>query len=86
MNWLQLGPNGEKFDTSGPLRVETRRNDFFVVGLGSIQPVESIHDGNQLIRDLRNAMICKEKSHDRATSNSNDNRNPMDRILPFDGI
>lgn len=54
MNWLQMGPKGEIFDTSGPLRVETRRDEFYVIGAGILESVGSIHEGNQLIRDITN--------------------------------
>lgn len=66
MNWLQTGPKGEIFDTSGPLRVEPRMEDFYVVGDGILEPVRSIFEGNQLIRDLRdgNEVIKKESRYD----------------------
>lgn len=52
--WIRTGPDGESFDTSGPLRVEPRGEHFFVVGLGLLRLVPSIHEGNQLIRDINN--------------------------------
>jgi len=66
MNWLQTGPKGEIFDTSGPLRVEARRDEFYVVGAGILESVSSIFEGNQLIRDLRdgNEVIKKELRSD----------------------
>ena len=53
MDWLKEGPNGEKFDTSGPLRVVPQNDNLFVTGMGLLIDVQSIHEGNQLIRDLR---------------------------------
>jgi len=54
MNWLKTGPNGEIFDTSGPLRVEPRKEGYFVIGEGEVIPVDGIFEGNQIIRDIRN--------------------------------
>ena len=37
--------DGEKFDTSGPLRVVHRRNGWYVLGEGMLIPVDSYEDG-----------------------------------------
>ena len=81
-DWIQEGPNGNRFDTSGPLRVEIRKESFFVVGHGEIRSVESIFEGNQMIRDLTNAMICKENKDDSISRDSSNCVGPMDGVLP----
>ena len=48
MDWLKKTANGEIFDTSGPLRVVPRGDDHYVVGLGMVEPVPSIHEGHLL--------------------------------------
>lgn len=86
MLWIQETPSGEMFDTSGPLRVETRKEEFFVVGLGKLEAVESIHEGNQLIRDLRNEMLNKETEDDRTVRYSHDSGNPVDLPMRIDRV
>lgn len=44
--------DGEEFDTSGELRVEARRDGYYVVGGGLMIPVDSREEGQQLILDL----------------------------------
>jgi hypothetical protein len=80
MIWLKEASNGEIFDTSGPLRVETRNEEFFVVGLGKLESVNSIFEGNQFIRDFRNKMICKENVNDNSRSGSYSDCRAVDRL------
>jgi len=54
MDWLRRSEGGDWFDTSGPLRVVPRRDEFFVIGEGRIIPVTGIFEGNQTIRDIQN--------------------------------
>lgn len=73
MDWLKVGPNGEKFDTSGPLRVVPQNENLFVTGMGLLVDVQSIHEGNQLIRDLRDGnSTIRELDND--SNSSNDRR------------
>jgi len=66
MDWLKETENGEIFDTSGPLRVAPRGGEFYVLGLGMVELVPSIHEGNQLIRDLRDGNVTQgETQNDR---------------------
>ena len=82
MDWIQRGPTGQIFDTSGPLRVEPRGEAHFVVGRGIVQLVPSIHDGNQLIRDIRNHLGTKETHDDSTISYSNDHGWTVVGLLP----
>jgi len=87
MDWLKETENGEIFDTSGPLRVEPRGDAHFVVGLGMVEPVPSIHEGNQLIRDLRDGNVTQgETQNDRINCIGTHHVGTVDWILPFFGI
>ena len=86
MDWIKKGPLGEIFDTSGPLRVAPQNGSLFVIGMGLLRPVQTIHEGNQLIRDLRDGNIT-----DRETLNDTNYTNDrswlshvrfVDRPLP----
>ena len=44
--------DGEEFDTSGELRVEERKDGFYVIGNGLLIPVKSHEEGLSLIRDV----------------------------------
>lgn len=45
--------DGEYFETSGPLRIETRRDGLYVVGAGMLCACETREEADQLIRDLK---------------------------------
>jgi hypothetical protein len=45
--------DGENFDTSGPLRVERRKDGWYVVGEGMLIPVDSREEGEEEIKTLR---------------------------------
>lgn len=45
--------DGVKFDTSGEYRVERRKDGYYVVGGGSLIPVDSRDDGEEMIKDLK---------------------------------
>ena len=87
MYWLKQAANGEIFDTSGPLRVVPRGNDHYVIGLGMVEPVPSIHEGHLLIRDLRDGNRMQgETPNDRTNSNSTHYVGPLDWFVPFLGL
>ncbi len=44
--------DGVEFDVSGPLRVEHRRDGWYVVGNGTLIPVDSAEEGDALIRKM----------------------------------
>ena len=87
MDWLKQAANGEIFDTSGPLRVVPRGNDHYVIGLGMVEPVPSIHEGHLLILDLRDGNRMQgETPNDRTNSNSTHYVGPLDWFVPFLGL
>lgn len=45
--------DGVSFDTSGPLRIERRRDGLYVVGDGLLCPVQDAEAGRVLLRELR---------------------------------
>ena len=45
--------DGMEFDKSGPLRLERRRDGYYVVGSGMLCPVRDFHDGQAVIADLQ---------------------------------
>ena len=51
--------DGLSFDLKGPLRVERRRDGYYVLGEGILCPVDSYEDGKELIEDLRNKRAKK---------------------------
>jgi len=51
MSSLQFKANIE-FDTSGDLRIEKRRNEYYVVGRGWLIHVDSEEEGFEVISDL----------------------------------
>jgi hypothetical protein len=42
--------DGMEFDTSGPLRIESRSDGLYVVGNGQLIPVSSREEAEQIIR------------------------------------
>ena len=87
MEWLKTTKSGERFDTSGPLRVVPRGNDHYVVGRGVIFHVNSIHEGHQIIRDLRDGnTTCDEVLGESNDSNSNRDVHNVVRSLWLDRI
>jgi hypothetical protein len=44
--------DGVEFDTSGGLRVEKRRDGYYVVGKGMMCPVDSYEDGEKWIAHM----------------------------------
>ncbi len=44
--------DGETFDLDGELRIEARRDGYYVLGGGMMIPVYSREEGQQLIREL----------------------------------
>lgn len=52
MSILQFS-DGERFDTSGPLRKEERRDGWYVIGEGKLIPVASESEADWLIGLLR---------------------------------
>lgn len=87
MDWMKTTKNGEIFDTSGPLRVVPRGNDHYVVGLGMVEPVPSIHEGHLLIRDIKDGNIDrKETPNDHIDSNSTHYVRTVDWLMPFLGV
>ena len=42
--------DGTEFDTSGPLRIESRSDGLYVVGNGQLIPVSSREEAEQIIR------------------------------------
>jgi len=45
--------DGVEFDTSGPLRVEKRRDGYYVVGEGKLCAVSSYEEGEKMIERRR---------------------------------
>ena len=45
--------DGETFDLSGPLRVELRKDGWYVIGENMLIPVTSQSDGRNLISQLK---------------------------------
>ena len=45
--------DGEKFDTSGPLRAEERYDGWYVIGNGTLIPVESEAEANSIIDNMK---------------------------------
>jgi hypothetical protein len=43
--------DGTEFDTSGPLRIESRSDGLYVVGNGFLLPVNSREEAEEFIRD-----------------------------------
>lgn len=41
--------DGEEFNTSGPLRVEERKDGFYLVGEGCLIPIKSKEEGYEMI-------------------------------------
>ena len=48
MSWLSFD-DGEKFDTSGPMRKEQRHDGWYVVGGGCLIPVRDERDADDYI-------------------------------------
>ena len=44
--------DGVTFETSGEYRIERRRDGLYVVGRGSLCPVESVLEGREFIAEL----------------------------------
>ncbi len=44
--------DGVEFDVGGPLRVEHRRDGWYVVGNGGLIPVDSAEEGRAIIREM----------------------------------
>jgi hypothetical protein len=42
--------DGMEFDTSGPLRIESRSDGLYVVGMGSLIPVSSREEAEEIIK------------------------------------
>ena len=47
--------DGEEFDTSGPPRLEQRKDGWYVLGKGQLIPVKDIEEGVRRMRDMRSA-------------------------------
>lgn len=47
--------DGIEFNTDGPLRIERRRDGYYVVGKGGLCPVDSYEDGRRWIELLEEA-------------------------------
>ena len=45
--------DGMSFDTGGPLRIQRRRDGYYVVGQGMLCPVDSPEEGRKLIQQLQ---------------------------------
>lgn len=45
--------DGMVFDTAGPLRIQRRRDGFYVVGMGMLIPVADHAEGRRLIEELQ---------------------------------
>ena len=42
--------DGMEFDTSGPLRIESRSDGLYVVGNGQLIPISSREEGEEIIK------------------------------------
>jgi hypothetical protein len=51
--------DGVSFDTDGPLRVERRRDGYYIVGEGFLAPVESSIEGYKWIKQYREDQACR---------------------------
>jgi len=51
MNTLRFN-DGASFNTSGPYRIETRRDGLYVVGQGMLMAVDTHEEGEEIIAEL----------------------------------
>ena len=51
--------DGVNFDLRGPLRVVSRRDGWYVVGQGTLIPVDDREDGTSVISDLNKTNLKK---------------------------
>jgi len=51
MNTLRFN-DGVSFNTSGPYRIETRRDGLYVVGQGMLMAVDTHEEGEEIIAEL----------------------------------
>lgn len=49
MSWLEFN-DGEKFDTSGPMRKEHRHDGWYVIGMGCLIPMKNESDADEYIK------------------------------------
>ena len=54
--------DGMEFDTSGPLRIESRSDGLYVVGMGSLIPVSSRKEAEEIINQESEDMDEEENS------------------------
>jgi len=57
--------DGMEFDTSGPLRIESRSDGLYVVGNGQLTPVSSYEEAEEIINRDKSAELRKKEIEDK---------------------
>ena len=57
--------DGQKFDTSGELRISRRSDGLYVIGKGMLIPVNSREEASEIISDMLSKSECKNAWHEK---------------------